>query len=47
MVRQDEAVAGPDHTGPDTLAATAHLYDSPLYVLYHPNAGQGGGGVSG
>ena len=47
MVRQDEAVAGPDHTRPDTPAAAAHLYDAPLRVLDHPHAGQGGGGVSG
>jgi hypothetical protein len=47
MVRQDEAVARPDHTRADTLAATAYLYDAPLYALYHPHGSQGGGGVFG
>ena len=46
MVRQDEAFAGPDHTRPYTPALTADLYDAPLRILYHPRAGQGGGGVS-
>ena len=39
MVRQDEAVAWPDHTSADTPAATSYLYDAPLYVLYHPDGG--------
>jgi hypothetical protein len=46
MIRQDETVSGPDHTSPDAPPAAAHLYDTPLRVFDHPNAGQGGG-VSG
>jgi len=45
-VRQDEAIAGPDHTRTNAPAATAHLYDAPLRIFYHPRARQDDGGVS-
>ena len=42
VIRQNEAVAGPDYASPYTPTLTTYLYDAPLRILYHPRAGQGG-----